>query len=210
MGCKMAEIHNHDINLGFTDQKFPPGVHACQIYSSDQEREEALLQYVYAGIKSGERVTCFSEKVEDKIFSDYLGQFGISYEDVREEGRFTYAKTGDVYFQEDCFNPERMLGLLENYYNESNDQHYPDCRVIGEMTAEIQHIEGGERLLEYESRVSMLLRRCPVTAVCQYDANEFDGALVMDILKVHPFMIIKGKAVSNPFYMTPEEYLAEG
>ena len=58
------------------------------------------------------------------------------------------------------------------------------------MIPEVQSVPGGDRLLEYESRVSMLLRDHPVTAVCQYDANEFDGATIIDVLKVHPQMII--------------------
>ena len=205
----MTATHDHNINLGFTNQKFPPGVHACQIYNSDEEREEALLQFILAGLKSGERVTCFSEKVDDRIFTKYLEQYGVCFKDVHEEGRLSYARTGDVYFDNGYFDPDRMLKLLEDYYKDSLEQNYNNTRVIGEMTAAIQNIPGGERLLEYESRVSMLLERCPVTAVCQYDANSFDGALVMDILKVHPFMIMKGRVVSNPFYLKPEEYLRE-
>ena len=32
---------------------------------------------------------------------------------------------------------------------------------------------------------------------------------IMDILKVHPYMIIKGSVVHNPFFIPPEEYLAK-
>ena len=81
------------------------------------------------------------------------------------------------------------------------------ARVIGEMIPEIKHIPGGERLLEYESRISILLRDRPVTSICQYDANEFDGATIMDVLKVHPKMIVNGAVINNPFFIKPEEYL---
>ena len=81
-------------------------------------------------------------------------------------------------------------------------------RVIGEMTPEVQQVPGGERLLEYESRVSLLLRTHPVTSVCQYDARTFDGATIMDILKVHPLMVVRGSVVRNPFFIPPEEFLA--
>lgn len=61
---------------------------------------------------------------------------------------------------------------------------------------------------EYEARVSLLLRDHPVTAVCQYDARAFDGAVIMDVLKVHPLMVIRGAVVHNPFFVRPEDYLA--
>ena len=82
-----------------------------------------------------------------------------------------------------------------------------NVRVIGEMTPHVQHVDGGSRLCEYESKVSLLQRKYPVTAMCQYDANNFDGATIMEILRVHPLMVVRGTVVSNPFYIPPEEYL---
>ena len=72
---------------------------------------------------------------------------------------------------------------------------------------EIKSVEGGNRLLEYESKVTMLLREHPITAVCQYNSNSFDGATIMDVLKVHPMMIVSGSVISNPFFIEPEEFL---
>jgi hypothetical protein len=100
-----------------------------------------------------------------------------------------------------------MLGLLKQFYENSVNNKNEGARVIGEMVPEIEHIEGGSRLMEYESKVSLLLKRYPITAVCQYDARAFDGATIMDILKVHPYMIVRGSVVHNPFYITPEEFL---
>lgn len=36
--------------------------------------------------------------------------------------------------------------------------------------------------------------------ICQYDANRFDGVTLMEVLRVHPFMIARGRIVSNPYY----------
>jgi hypothetical protein len=78
------------------------------------------------------------------------------------------------------------------------------------MTPEVEHVPGGDRLLEYESRVSLMVREKPVTAVCQYDANQFSGAAIMNILKVHPKMIVNGIVVHNPFFIEPEQFLKLG
>jgi hypothetical protein len=55
----------------------------------------------------------------------------------------------------------------------------------------------------------LLLKERPITAVCQYDANLFDGATIMEVLKVHPQMIVNGTVIHNPFYIPPEEFLKE-
>lgn len=196
------------ISLGFTDQQFPAGVHVCQIISDDDERQESLLKFLLAGLQAGERTCCFSEQVNETILKEFLDNYGISFNDVIDSGAFILSRTRDVYFQENRFDPDRMLALLMKYHEDSEVQGYSAARVIGEMLPEVQHIPGGNRLLEYESRVSLLLEKHPVTAVCQYDARQFDGATIMDILKVHPFMVVRGSVVHNPFHIAPEEYLS--
>lgn len=204
----MTDSHQ-TISLGFTRQLFPPGVHICQIFSNDDERQESLLQFILSGLQSKERTSCFSDKATEQAVGEFLGNYGISFRDAKDSGALTLAGTRDIYYKDDRFDPERMLSVLSRYYEDSVTQGYPAARVIGEMTPEIQHVSGGNRLLEYESRVSILLRDHPVTAVCQYDARSFDGAVIMDILKVHPLMVIRGSVVNNPFYIKPEKFLAQ-
>lgn len=203
------ETMRQKISLGFTHQQFEPGVHICQIYSDDDERQEALVNYIVSGIQGKEKTACFTEKESHTTLAEFFEKKGISYQEVEHSGEFTLSKTGEVYFENGKFEPERMLSLLKEFYESSRTENCQGARVIGEMVPDIQYISGGSRLLEYESKVSLLLRECPVTAVCQYDARAFDGATILDILKVHPYMIIRGSVVHNPFYIEPEEYLAK-
>ena len=199
--------NNQKISLGFTDQLFESGAHVCQIINDDQERQDAVLSYLFSGLKAGERAACFSDRFQGKPLADSLSGIGMSYDQLCSDGAIVRAATDDVYFKEGRFDPDRTLKLLEDFYWESIEKKYSNARVIGEMTAEVEKVPGGERLFEYECRVSMLVKKVPVTAVCQYDANVFDGATIMDVLKVHPFMIIRGAVVHNPFFVPPEEYL---
>lgn len=197
-----------DISLGFTQKRFPPGIHICQIVTNDDERQESLLKFVLAGLSEGERTACFSEKIDASAIEAFLSSNGISYDDAIASGSFMLSGTREAYFQENRFDPERMLENIKNYYIESVAQGCTAARIIGEMTNDIQDIQGGGRLLEYESKVSQLLKTHPVTSVCQYDAREFSGSVLMDVLKVHPFMVVRGAVVNNPFHIPPEEYLA--
>jgi hypothetical protein len=199
--------HHKNISLGFTPQTFSPGVHVCQILSSDDEREDSLLQFILSGIRSHERTSCFSSKTSERKVEVFLRHHDISYVESRDQKLLSLSNTEDVYFKDNRFEPDEMLRLLQAFYEEAIGMGYSAARVIGEMSPDIQHVEGGSRLLEYESRVSMLQRQYPVTAVCQYDARMFDGATIMDILKVHPLMVVRGTVVHNPFYVKPEEVL---
>ncbi len=199
--------NEHKISLGFTSHLFEPGTHACQIISDDQERQDAAMSFLISGLTGGERTACFSDRFMEGPLADSLEKLGISYLDACSNGDFLRSATADVYFKEGVFDPDRTLKLLEDYYWQSKASNYTNARVIGEMNPDIERVSGGERLFEYECRVSMLVKKVPVTAVCQYDAKAFDGAVIMDVLKVHPFMIIRGEVVHNPFFVPPEEYL---
>jgi hypothetical protein len=202
------ENNRQKISLGFTSQQFEQGVHICQIYNDDEERHGALVNFLISGLNAGENTACFTENETEVTLKDYFEKNGFSYKEVCSKGEFTLSKTAEVYFEGGRFEPERMLGLIQEFYEKSSEQNRSGARVIGEMTPEIEHVPGGSRLLEYESKISILLRKYPVTAVCQYDARKFDGATIMDILKVHPYMIVHGSIVSNPFFIQPEEYLS--
>lgn len=195
------------ISLGFTPQEFSPGVHICQIFSNEEERQEALLNFIASGLRAGERTACFSEYAQESAIREFLGNYGVSYDEAKARGAFSLSGTSEVYFQDDRFDSRRMLSLLSSFHEDSVAEGYPAARVIGEMTPRVQNVHGGSQLLEYESRVSLLLREHPVTAVCQYDARAFDGTTIMDVLKVHPLMIVRGAVVQNPFFIPPEEYL---
>lgn len=195
------------MSLGFSQQDFVPGVHLCQVFSEDDERQEVLLKVILSGLQGNEKVACFSDNMTEEAVDEFLSNYGISYNEMKAKGSLNLSGTRKVYFQYDRFDPDHMLTLVQEFYEQSQAAGYDAARIIGEMLPDIHHMEGGSRLLEYESRITMLLRRYPVTAICQYDSRIFDGATIMDVLKVHPFMIVRGSVVNNPFFIEPEDYL---
>lgn len=155
------------VSLGFTDERFPAGTHICQIFSDDEERSSSLLAYLRSGLEDGERTVCFSDKVDKKTLARILETADISMEEAITTGDLSLSGTDEVYFEDNKFYPERMLGNLEQFEEDSKAAGCVACRAIGEMNPKITQIEGGSRLLEYESRVSLLLKDHPVTTVCQ-------------------------------------------
>lgn len=201
-GVSMCKTHH----LGLANEIVPCGSHICQIYTDTSEAIDSLRKYVRSGAAAGECVACFSDRVTDSDLEEALLGTGITLVERKGAGYLSVSRVREVYFQNETFDPQRMLGLLSSFHEDALAKGV-DCRVIGEMSPEIGRVEGGGRLLEYESRVSMLLREHPVTAVCQYNANDFDGAMIMDVLKVHPQMIVNGAVVHNPYFIPPEEFL---
>ncbi len=196
------------INLGFAEVEIPVGTHICQIYNDEDERNEALLHFLTSGLKGREKNACFSEKLDDEKLRQLLTENGINLDQARAKNDLVTAEPSEIYFHQGKFEPKRMLELLTNFHNDAEQEGYPAARIIGEMTSEIQNVPGGSELFEYEAGVNQLLKTHPVTAVCQYDAHAFDGATIMDVMKVHPMMLVRGNVIHNPFYVPAEEFLS--
>ncbi len=187
-------------DLGFTKIELPLGTHICQIFSDDDERNDTLLQFLLSGLQNKERTACFSEKIDDIKLQQFLAEHGSDLEQARSQGDLITADVEDVYFQEGRFDSDRMLNMLTDFHNDALKEGYRAARVIGEMSPKIHKTPGGSRLFDYEAGVNQLLKKYPVTAVCQYDAHGFDGATIMDVMKVHPMMLVRGNVIYNPFY----------
>jgi len=197
-----------ETDLGFAEARVPVGTHICQIFSDDEERDMAMLKFLRMGLLNREKTACFSEKLDEDRLSAFAGKKGLDLSELKACDTFQHAGSRSVYFEGGTFEPDRMLGLLTRFHEGALAEGFKAARVIGEMEPEVATTPGGNRLMEYEARVSMLLRWHPVTSMCQYDARVFDGATILDVLRVHPMMVVRNMVVQNPFFVPPEQILS--
>jgi len=61
-------------------------------------------------------------------------------------------------------------------------------RVSGEMASERAVFGSEAEMMAYEESYELMARRFPVVTLCQYDAREFDGEIMLRVLKSHPDM----------------------
>jgi len=197
------------ISLGFDKKAYPAGTHMCLIYNDEAERRKIITKFLEGGLKTGEKVAYFVNEISPTDVYAWLEKMDIAIPDKDLDAAFTAAEARKTYCPDGTFIPDRMLAVLRDFYDRSVDHGYPHCRVSGEMGWALKNMPGSDRLMEYESRINDLVTTHPVTAVCQYDANRFDGATILKCLEVHPYMIVHGQVVHNPYYMTPEEFSAQ-
>jgi hypothetical protein len=193
--------------MGFTEETFPQGTHMCLIYDDDNERRGLISKFLGAGIRGGEKVAYFVDTITTDEVRNWLAEMDVEIPRCEASGRFAVTVAEKTYCPNGKFVPEEMLNTLRVYHRGVEDEGYPGCRVSGEMSWALRGIPGSDRLMEYEALVNDVLMTNPITAICQYDARRFDGALVFDVLKVHPMMVVHGQIVRNPYYMKPGDFL---
>lgn len=192
--------------MGFTKETFPAGTHMCLIYSKENERRKIIGKFIESGIIGKERVSYFADVMKPEEVREWLLNMGI---ELPDENRFSILVAENTYCPNGVFLPDKMLNTLRQFYEQAREEGYPNARVSGEMSWALKGIPGSERLMEYEALVNDVLVTHPVTAICQYDANKFNGATILDVLKVHPMMVVHGQIVRNPYYMKPQDFLKD-
>ena len=197
------------VNMGFTEEQFPAGTHMCLIYSKEEERKKIISKFLEGGISSDEKVAYFAVEMSPEQVKTWLREMGVEMPAEDKNGSFNVSSTADTYYPDGTFKPEAMLDNLKTFYKGAKTEGYSASRVSGEMSWALKGMPGSNRLMEYEAKVNDVLAEYPVTAICQYDANKFDGATILQCLKVHPYMIVHGQIVRNPYYMKPGDFLKE-
>jgi PAS domain S-box-containing protein len=189
------------MQLGFTKEAFPAGTHICQIFSDEEERCGAITAFVEAGVREGERTICFvSNRLDPATLGARLQEHGLALEELKAAGAVSLVDAREVYFKEGRFDANRPFALFTQFHEEALKAGR-SARAMGEVNPEAGRFEGGRPLVAYESRVSRFLQEKRMMAVCQYEAKGFDGATIMDILRVHPLMVLRGEVIHNPFFV---------
>ena len=66
-----------------------------------------------------------------------------------------------------------------------------------------------EHFLEYEARLNEVVPEGRDTVVCLYDLSKTSAALIVDVLRTHPLVILGGLLQENPFYVPMDQFLAQ-
>lgn len=190
--------------IGYSLAHFPDSCHICLIYDNEEQRKKIVSEYLASGLKNGELVSYFADKTDTATIESWLSDHGISLSEKEELPTFRIVKASEAYCPSGAFEPEKMIERSKSRYKVAKDAGYTGSRASGEMSWALKGIPGSERILEYESMLNVVKDDFPHSGMCQYDARLFDGATLLKILEVHPFVIANGLVVQNPYYIKPE------
>ncbi|MBF0501772.1 MAG: MEDS domain-containing protein [Candidatus Riflebacteria bacterium] len=195
------------IDMGFTDRKFPVSTHMCLIYNSEDERKKVISKYLHSGVLHGEKVAYLADNATRSEVGKWLVELGVDIQSPDVKKNLEILEAENVYCSGGYFAPDKMLDALKVFQLAAEEKGYSCLRASGEMTWALKGIPGSEKLIAYESRLNDLVVTHPFVALCQYDASKFDGKTIFNVLQVHPYMIVKGDILSNPYYITPADFL---
>lgn len=194
------------VSLGVSDEIYDEGCHIVYLYNDNEEKKRTMARFLQRGLDDGEKVLYLVHDISPSEMRQELCALGVSAYD--SEQAFDMMEAHFKHCPNEVFAPNVMLGLVGAYYDGAVREGYSGARGAGEMS---WAADGGranlDQLIDYENKLNEILTEHPLTTICQYDVRLFSGALIMDILSVHPITIVNGQVIKNPFYVPPDEFL---
>lgn len=184
-----------------------PGDHLCCIYSTDSEHRAVLTPYLRAGLEQNEKVFYIVDARTRDAVINYLKADGVDVGYYLDKGQFIILTAADSYVKGGVFDPDAMIVLLRAETKKALDEGFSVLRVTGEMSWALSGLPGSERLIEYENKLNLFFPGSRCLAICQYDRRRFDAAVLLDILRTHPFAFIGTNLYDNFYFTPPEEAL---
>lgn len=196
------------MDLGFGGYICNWGTHFCGLYESEAERDLIMFGFLAQGLREQEiLVCCPDERQHDHALDKVVD---LCPESVRpDQDSFRLLHSRDLYYPKGFFSPNDMLKAHNDIWDENLSAGAKNVRGTAEMGWALEKIPGIEHLMAYESILNTFIWGKTWISICLYDVNRFPGAIIMNALQTHPFVITGGGIFQNPYFVHPEKWLSE-
>jgi hypothetical protein len=183
--------------------------HVCAFFDSRNEEYQVLTAFAQEGLANGEKAVHI---VDPRLIGDHLQRLsarGIDGHACQSCGQLDVLPWDQVYVPDGRFDQDRMAQAIETVLIAGQDAGYPKIRIWANMGWTLEGYPRTDEVMEFEARANEVLERTGQMAVCVYDKAKISGALMMDILRSHPLVLIGNVIQENPFYTPAEQLVAE-
>jgi len=182
--------------------------HACAFFHTPEEEYRILLPFVQEGFQDKDKIF----QIVDRRHRDErllrIAELGIDVPAAERSGQLEVRAWENAHLRQGRFEQHAMLDLVNEVLGKGK-QGFGLTRFWANMEWSLEHVPGVEDIVEYETRLNHLMTKFDDVVICTYDLTRFSAAVVMDVLRTHPQVIIGGILQENPFYVPPEQFLEE-
>ncbi|MGH6915644.1 MAG: MEDS domain-containing protein [Geminicoccales bacterium] len=182
--------------------------HACAFFHDIEEEYRLLLPFVKEGFEHEDKIFQIVDARHRDERLRRIGELGIDVAAAERSGQLEVRPWENAYLRQGRFDQYAMLELVEEVLGKAKGD-FGVTRLWANMEWSLEDFPGVDDIVEYESRLNEVTSRFDDVVVCTYDLSRFSATMVMDILRIHPQVIIGGILQENPFYLPPEQFLKE-
>jgi len=180
--------------------------HFCFFYDTEEEHHSVVSNSLRQWLERGEKVLYICQDHTQKTIQDYIQGVGIDLDLISASGQLIILDSSSLSDGLDDFTQKNVLEEIRKEAEKTLLQGFPAFRVTCEMGWAFQSWSGTGSLIEYEIGLNEIMLNGNIQALCQYDLRQFDPAMLMDLILVHPVLIV-GTQIYENFYDVTEPNL---
>ena len=178
--------------IDFAGYQFGDQRHVCAFFHGPEEKYRVLLPFIKGGFDCGDRAFHVVDPDGREEHLQRLESVGIDTVAAESSGQLTVYGWNDAHIDSNGhFDQHRMIDFIERELKLGATRGFGLSRSIGNMEWALEDRPGVENLVEYEARLNYILPRYKDPVICVYDIAKFSGAVIVDILRTHPMVIIE-------------------
>ncbi|MCP4536326.1 MAG: hypothetical protein GY832_04195 [Chloroflexi bacterium] len=198
------------LELGFGNYTCNWGVHMAGLYETEEEIDQIIMGYLHQGDLDGDlQLYCPTGRSKEDFVQTYGQHYPDCCDHTSDSDLFQLLATQELYYPNGVFSPWAMDDGLNDFFSASQKDGPRNVRATAEMDWALEAIPGVEHLMAYESRLNYFIPGKPWISICLYNVTKFSGAVIMDVLRTHPYTINGGVITENPYYQDPDVWLAQ-
>lgn len=182
------------------------GDHLVVLYNNESDITETIVSYISNSLNKNVKTIYINGDTDTNLIIESLKEIGM-YKYYIENNQLEFFERKDAYSKDGIFNPEKMKNLLIELAIKAQKDGYNGLAISGEISWVLEYENGFDLINEYEWKInSEVFDNHPVTALCRYNMDKFSNEMIINVIQLHPLLIIENKVYENPFYIPAIAY----
>jgi hypothetical protein len=198
-----------DLSVEGKSERIPPGSHILELYNKVSEITGVTARLLSIGLLANEKCLFAGSQASIDELEQALAKDGVDVAAVRESGQLVCITDRDQLLVNKRFDPYHLLSHHQTFIAQGLREGYRAVRISMDMTWLTTDIATPQQILKYEaaSDAVFTFQNAPIIALMHYDYSKLPGALVVELLKLHPIAVVGKFIKRNPYYLNSEQYL---
>ena len=187
--------------FGYGGFSFSWGDHICAIFEEPSQQDEIMGGFMAQGLRAAQRCVWVAPGRSAQHLRDSLADMRADLPTLEASEQLLVISDVDFYLQDNLFEPDRVMALLETLLADGQRAGYPTMRIATDLSWLRGNRIDPDLWEEFEGRQTQDLAGLPVVLVCQYDRRQLSGSIMVSAFRTHPIVIVGDAIHQNPFFV---------
>lgn len=191
-------------------EELGPGDHACLTFSDPEERLDIVAGFVRAGLEQGQKILCLTEAVPPADLSAEFAERGVPVAGPLRHGQLIIRASDESWLALGGFSADDTVDSVRKEIDLARRAGYAGLRLAADMGWATRPVVGVEQLVVFETSVNHLFSDRLLTAICQYDRDQFDPVTLGAASKSHAHTVAATVYFEDPILRVCRQHSPPG